>query len=89
MPLLTSSARAGVAVAVLLSIPAATPFHAQQSRERDLRNAWEVHHEFAVAPEARSAVAEHFLSFFEYHDLVMFHPTVGYYASGRGGLVDD
>jgi SAM-dependent MidA family methyltransferase len=89
MPLLTSSARAGVAVAVLLSIPAATPFHAQQSRERDLRNAWEVHHEFAVAPEVRSAVAEHFLSFFEYHDLVMFHPTVGYYASGRVDFVDD
>lgn len=29
------------------------------------------------------------MSFLEYHDFVMFHPTVGYYASGRVDFVDD
>jgi SAM-dependent MidA family methyltransferase len=87
--MLRPSTHAGVAVAVLLSLTAAIVSHAQQSRERDLRNVWEVHHELAVAPEARTAVTEYFPSFFEYHDLVMFHPVVGYYASGRVDFVDD
>jgi SAM-dependent MidA family methyltransferase len=82
------STRAAVVGAVLLSLSAAAVFHAQSSRGRDLRNAWEVHHELAVAPEALAAIPKYFPSFFEYHDLMMFHPTVGYYASGRVDFVD-
>lgn len=72
----------------LLLLAATAPFFAQQSQKRDLRNGWEVHRELVVAPQTHPDVPKHFLSFFEYHDLVMFHPTVGYYASGRVDFVD-
>jgi len=72
----------------LLLLAATTPFLAQRSPQRDLRNGWEVHRELAVAPETHPEVPKYFPSFFEYHDLVMFHPTVGYYASGRVDFVD-
>lgn len=62
---------------------------AQESRDRALRNAWEVHRELTVAPDAQAAVKDYFPSFLEYHDLVMFHPTLGYYASGRVSFVSD
>jgi SAM-dependent MidA family methyltransferase len=88
MPFFRHSARGVVAVAVLL-LSATALYQAQSSRARDLRNAWEVHRELVVPPEAHAAVPEYFPSFFEYHDLVMFHPTVGYYASGRVDFVDD
>lgn len=60
----------------------------QSTRTRDLRNGWEVHRELVVPPQAHAEVPKYFLSFFDYHDLVMFHPTVGYYASGRVDFVD-
>jgi len=72
----------------LLLLAGTAPFSAQQSQKRDLRNGWEVHRELVVAPQTHSDVPKHFPSFFEYHDLVMFHPTVGYYASGRVDFVD-
>src|SRR5690606_12850808 len=49
--------------------------------------AWEVHRELPVPAEARPALREFFPSFMEYHDLVMFHPTVGYYSIGRVDFV--
>ncbi|HLH41793.1 MAG TPA: SAM-dependent methyltransferase [Bryobacteraceae bacterium] len=55
----------------------------------DLLNSWEIHHEMRVDPSAASAVKQFFPSFLEYQDLVMFHPTVGYYASGRVDFVQD
>lgn len=64
------------------------PLSAQPSPQRDLRNGWEVHRELVVAPQAHADAPKYFPSFFEYHDLVMFHPTVGYYASGRVDFVD-
>lgn len=68
---------------------ATVPFSAQQSApKRDLRNGWEVHRELVVKPEAHADAPKYFPSFFDYHDLVMFHPTVGYYASGRVDFVD-
>ncbi|MDA1306870.1 MAG: SAM-dependent methyltransferase [Acidobacteria bacterium] len=71
-----------------LLLAAAVPFLAQPSQKRDLRNGWEVHRELVVPATAHADVPKHFLSFFEYHDMVMFHPTVGYYASGRVDFVD-
>ena len=48
-----------------------------------LLNSWELHNEIHVDAAAAPAVKEFFPSFLEYQDTVMFHPTVGYYASGR------
>ena len=77
------------AAALVLLLAAATePFSAQSAPKRDLRNGWEVHHELVVAPQARADAPKYFQSFFDYHDFVMFHPTVGYYASGRVDFVD-
>jgi SAM-dependent MidA family methyltransferase len=78
-----------LAAAAGLLLAATAPFSAQSaSQKRDLRNGWEVHRELVVAPEAQTEAPKYFPSFFEYHDLVMFHPTVGYYASGRVDFVD-
>jgi SAM-dependent MidA family methyltransferase len=74
--------------ASLLLLAAASPFSAQSAPSRDLRNAWEVHQELRVPSQAHAEAPKYFLSFFDYHDLVMFHPTVGYYASGRVDFVD-
>lgn len=77
-----------VKIAVLggLLLAATGPF-AAQAPPRELRNGWEVHRELVVAPQTHADVSKHFLSFFDYHDIVMFHPTVGYYASGRVDFV--
>jgi SAM-dependent MidA family methyltransferase len=61
---------------------------AQGPKPRDLRNGWEVHREMVVPPALQVEAPKFFLSFFDYHDVVMFHPTVGYYASGRVDFVD-
>jgi SAM-dependent MidA family methyltransferase len=82
------SVPAQATAAGLLLLAATAPFSARQSQKRDLRNGWEVHRELVVAPHTHPDVPKHFLSFFDYHDLVMFHPTVGYYASGRVDFVD-
>ncbi len=78
-----------IVLGLLLAV-AARPFFAQstQAPKRDLRNGWEVHRELAVPPDTYADVPKHFMSFFDYHDIVMFHPTVGYYASGRVDFVD-
>jgi SAM-dependent MidA family methyltransferase len=54
-----------------------------------LLNPWAVHNEIRVDASAASAVKEFFPSFLEYQDLVMFHPTFGYYSSGRVNFVSD
>jgi len=50
---------------------------------RHLLNASEIHDEVKQVPGADSAVPRYFLSFRDYQDLVLFHPTFGYYSSGR------
>jgi SAM-dependent MidA family methyltransferase len=77
-----------VTAAGLLLLAATSPFASQPEQTRDLRNAWEVHRELSVTPKVYPDVPKFFPSFFEYHDVVMFHPTVGYYASGRVDFVD-
>jgi SAM-dependent MidA family methyltransferase len=84
----THSVLVRATAAGLLLLAASSPFSAQPVPSRDLRNGWEVHRELKVPPQAHADVPKYFLSFFDYHDLVMFHPTVGYYASGRVDFVD-
>ena len=74
------------AIALLQAVT--VPLSAEPSQTRDLRNGWEVHRELVVPPQAHAEVPRYFPSFFDYHDMVMFHPTVGYYASGRVDFVD-
>lgn len=52
-------------------------------------NPWEIHHELRVEASAAGAVKDTFLSFLEYQDFVLFHPTLGYYSSGRVNFTDD
>ncbi|HQX81196.1 MAG TPA: SAM-dependent methyltransferase [Vicinamibacterales bacterium] len=80
---------AALGLLVFVATGAATgPSFAQAPPQRDLRNGWEVHRELVVSPQAHAEAPKYFPSFFEYHDMVMFHPTVGYYASGRVDFVD-
>ncbi len=55
----------------------------------EILNPWEIHRELRVAASAAPAVREFFLSFLEYQDLVLFHPTLGYYSSGRVSFTQD
>src|SRR5215472_3833711 len=73
-----------LAVVALIAAPvfAADPHN-------DLINAWEIHNELRVDASATPAVKQFFPSFLDYQDLVMFHPTLGYYASGRVDFVQD
>jgi SAM-dependent MidA family methyltransferase len=73
---------------VALVLGCASPFFAQQTPARNLRNGWEVHRELVVPAAAQLEAPKVFPSFFDYHDMVMFHPTIGYYASGRVDFVD-
>jgi SAM-dependent MidA family methyltransferase len=76
-----------VLVTVLVALVAA--LDARQAATRNVRNAHEVHRELTVDPAAVANVKDHFPSFREYQDLVLFHPTFGYYASGRVSFSDD
>ena len=77
-----------VRVSILgLLVAAAAAFSAPPQQTRDLRNGWEVHRELVVDPKAHAALPSYLFSFFDYHDIVMFHSTVGYYASGRVDFV--
>lgn len=89
MRLLLSVSPVRVPALGLFLVAAAAPCIAQPPQQtRDLRNGWEVHRELVVAPDAQADAPKYFPSFFDYHDVVMFHPTVGYYASGRVDFVD-
>jgi hypothetical protein len=55
----------------------------------DLLNPLEIHNEIRVDPAAAPAVRDFFPSFHDYQGLVMFHPTLGYYASGRVNFTQD
>ena len=65
-----------------------TPLFAAEQRG-ELLNPWAVHQEIRVDASTAPAVKEFFPTFLEYQDLVMFHPTFGYYASGRVNFVQD
>src|SRR5438477_13187661 len=51
---------------------------------RQLLNDWDVRNEIKLAPGVNpAAVKDYFPSFYDYLDTVLFHPTAGYYSSGR------
>lgn len=78
-------------LSLLLVLPASIAlFAADTGAERgELLNPWEIHHEIRVDPAVAPAVKATFLSFLEYQDLVLFHPTLGYYSSGRVSFTND
>lgn len=58
--------------------------------DRQLVNGWDVRDEIKLAPGVNpSAVKDYFPSFYDYLDTVLFHPTAGYYSSGRVNFVSD
>src|SRR5437773_12210880 len=80
-------------VGIILFCAAGLIFQAQDSKVlrngAEIQYGWEIHQELQIAPEARAAVKDYFPSFLEYQDLVMFHPKVGYYSSGRVSFTND
>ena len=54
-----------------------------------LANGWELHRELTVSADAEPAVARHFPSFRDYHELALYHPSAGYYTSGRVDFAND
>lgn len=65
------------------------PLRAGSLAPRPLVNSWEIRDEVQPAPDATATVPRLLLSFSEYQDLVLFHPTVGYYSSGRVNFKSD
>jgi SAM-dependent MidA family methyltransferase len=52
--------------------------------DRQLLNEWDVRNEIHLAPGVNPAVVkDYFPSFYDYLDTILFHPTAGYYSSGR------
>lgn len=75
--------------ALLMLVAASGVLDAGQASSRRVRNAHEIHRELSIDPASTGRVKEFFPAFHEYHDMVMFHPTFGYYASGRVNFDDD
>jgi SAM-dependent MidA family methyltransferase len=58
--------------------------------DRQLVNGWDVRNEIRLAPGVDPAtVKDYFPSFYDYLDTVLFHPTAGYYSSGRVNFSED
>jgi SAM-dependent MidA family methyltransferase len=58
--------------------------------DRQLLNGWDVRDEIKLAPGVDPAIVKnYFPSFYDYLDTVLFHPTAGYYSSGRVNFVSD
>jgi SAM-dependent MidA family methyltransferase len=77
-----------IAMAMLLTaVP--VPGASVKTAERQIWNAWEVHRELTVDPAADAQVKEYFPSFLDYQDLMLFHPKIGYYSSGRVSFTTD
>ncbi len=67
--------------ALTLVVAASSPLRAA---DRQLLNGWAVGDELKLAPGVNPAlVKDYFPSFYDYLDTVLFHPTAGYYSSGR------
>jgi SAM-dependent MidA family methyltransferase len=60
------------------------------AEDRQLINGWDVREEIKLAPGVNPAlVKDYFPSFYDYLDTVLFHPTAGYYSSGRVNFSSD
>ena len=84
-----SQAKAAFAATALLAAHAALRAADLPFTRGELLNPWELHRELRVDPAVASAVKEFFLSFSDYQDFVLFHPTLGYYSSGRVSFTQD
>lgn len=82
-------AKAALAATALLATHAILRAADPPFSRGEILNPWEIHRELRVAASAAPAVREFFLSFLEYQDLVLFHPTLGYYSSGRVSFTQD
>jgi SAM-dependent MidA family methyltransferase len=82
-------AKAAFAATALLAAHAAVRAADLPFLRGELLNPWEIHRELRVTAAAAPAVQELFLSFSQYQDLVLFHPTLGYYSSGRVSFTKD
>ena len=71
----------------LVAIACAPLLFAQPQRE--LLNGKEVGREIHFPAGTESGVKEFFPSFFEYQDLMLFHPRIGYYSAGLVDFQDD
>jgi SAM-dependent MidA family methyltransferase len=54
-----------------------------------LLNGEEVFDELSVSPSAFASTAEDLLSFSDYQNLVLYHPSFGYYTTGQVNFADD
>ena len=72
---------------LLTAVPG--PGASVKSVERQIWNTWEVRREITVDPSAEAKVKEYFPSFLDYQDLMLFHPKIGYYSSGRVSFTTD
>jgi SAM-dependent MidA family methyltransferase len=60
------------------------------AQDRQLVNGWDVRNEIRLAPGVDPAsVKNYFPSFYDYLDTVLFHPSAGYYSSGRVKFAED
>jgi SAM-dependent MidA family methyltransferase len=60
------------------------------AEDRQLLNGWDVRNEVRLAPGVNpAAVKKYFPSFYDYLDTVLFHPSAGYYSSGRVNFSSD
>jgi len=60
------------------------------AQDRQLVNGWDVRSEIKLAPGVDPALVKtYFPSFYDYLDTVLFHPTAGYYSSGRVKFAED
>ena len=74
--------------AVLTIASAVSP--ALLATDRQLLNSWDVRNEITLAAGVDpAAVKDYFPSFYDYLDTILFHPTAGYYSSGRVNFSSD
>ena len=77
-------------VAVSLVVWSGATKHTAKAASRDLVNSWDVRNEIKLAPGVDPAtVKNYFPSFYDYVETVLFHPTAGYYSSGRVNFFSD
>jgi SAM-dependent MidA family methyltransferase len=69
-----------------VAVPAAD---SPKAGEREIGNPREVHRELTVDTAMETQVKEYFPSFLDYQDLMLFHPKIGYYSSGRVSFTTD
>jgi SAM-dependent MidA family methyltransferase len=72
-----------------LALSCVPALRAQGAGRRRLANAKEVHAEISLRPGAEAIAGEYFPSFFEYQEMMLYHPAFGYYSSGRVSFTAD